>query len=142
MNTPDNDKQIAYHLYAAQICSDAGKGIHEIDSLTRNGVFVASEGYRYKDQHIAKAISLILKSKSSAFRFYVKSLSESRNYYLVYFDWRPEKCTKYQISFHSFSNWKRYTNKKYSCRWDKGNSRLTAEILGRTYGFIKGGDAI
>ena len=98
MNTPDYDKQIAYHLYAAQICSDAGKDIHEIDSLTRNGVFVASEGYRYKDQHIAKAISLILKSKSSAFRFYVKSLSESRDYYLVYFDWRPEKSIKYQIS--------------------------------------------
>lgn len=142
MNTPDYDKQIAYHLYAAQICSDAGKDIHEIDSLTRNGVFVASEGYRYKDQHIAKAISLILKSKSSAFRFCVKRLSESEDYYLIYFDWRPEKYVKFQISFHSFSNWKRYINKNYSCRWDKGDSRLTAEILGRTYGFIKGGDAI
>ena len=49
MNTPDYDKKIAYHLYAAQICSDAGKGIHQIDSLTRDGVSVASKGYQVKD---------------------------------------------------------------------------------------------
>lgn len=125
------DPRVCKYLVLAQISSDAGKHIAtDLVFAVPIGKVYCAKGYDAKDTEIMKAIKTITHSKNSGFRFYVKEVDGFyKRAFIVYFNFKLDG-KRYQISFHSFNlKLGRYTNEKFSTRWDKKSSRETAEVL-------------
>ena len=118
------NRKIAKCLISAQIASDAGKGIYELDNSVN-----ATESYHGKDIYILTAIKTCIKKRNTGFNFYVTKDDEIA-LYLVYFSFQVND-EKYQISFHSFDHRleKYLSPKSHEEIWDEKSSRDTAKLL-------------
>lgn len=133
----ENDKQIAREIILSQVASDGGKGIPTLRHVFKAAYQVWQAGYAAKDQHIAKAISLIKESRESDFRFSVIDSPDFGGTRITYFEWNGTL----QVSFHSYvAHLKRWaTNKRRPMVWDgdRGGSRRSCLIL---RDLMRGGD--
>ena len=114
------------------MASDAGKGIFAFRHVPEPAV---RDGYDAKDNYVRKAISLILASSKSVFRFSVRDGGSTP--YLVYFEARLGDGWKYQVSFHSFDRYLESflrSRKGRTIHWDHRNSRETAAHFMRHFG--------
>ena len=120
------NKKIAKKLVLAQVASDGGKGIEDLEFFDS---YVWERGYSVKDRYILDAIQLICTKKDSGAYFYV-TRDEHIGSYLVYFNVSLFDG-RYQISFHSFNDvLERYCRtKKCAINWDRKESRETARRL-------------
>lgn len=142
------DAKIALAIIHAQINSDAGKG------LTGESPYLmdfapawrkyAYNPYKYKDELIIQAISLIRKNgRKSGFSYFLTN--EFRDSYIVYFSFRIGGV-KHQVSFHipghtttskQDSLLRKYDNGQHATNWvgdrknasDYLNSRQACEYL-------------
>ena len=125
------DSLIAREIILAQVSSDGGKGIGEIERIFSDSLPVNREGYKNKERHILRAISLISKSKESKFRFFVTKDGKCP---LVYFDYKGDS-TRLQVSFHcpystDVEKWMTKRDRKsYSTKWDRLSSREACKAL-------------
>lgn len=121
----DLDKRVAKAIINAQLCSDAGKGIYEIENTSMQ-YKMCKKGYKGKDTQIFKAIDIINRKKDTGFYYSVKEDTQGKSKYIVYFNFKINGKRK-QISFHSFDNrLSKFISSKCQTRWDKNNSRQAA----------------
>ena len=118
-------KRILKYIAEAQLHSDAGKGIYDLEEyMQKEGI-----GYAYKDKCIIRAIHLINTKKNSGVYYNVKRDSSHIAYFIVYFNYKIDGKRR-QISFHSFDmNLEKFISKSCSTRWDKKNSRANAKEI-------------
>lgn len=135
------NKYIAKQIVLAQICSDAGKNIHELKLKEKNVLYRNIDaGYAGKEDAIKRAITKInsLGSVKSGFHFYVTNNSGNRYYpYLIYFNFEIHGERK-QVSFHSANKeFERYVKKGTSHRitWDHKSSRGSCKALINMFDF-------
>ena len=135
------NKYIAKQIVIAQICSDAGKHINELNLAEKNVLYRSiNAGYDGKEEAIKRAIKKInsLGSKKSGFHFYVTHNSGNRFYpYLIYFNFEIYGERK-QVSFHSANTeFERYVKKGTSHRitWDHKSSRGSCKALINMFDF-------
>lgn len=127
------DKKIAESIILAQVASDGGKNIPDIQNIFHNSYPIWVAGYKVKDKYILKAINLINMSNFSKFRYYVIR-GDIRFSTLVYFNYNDEQSRKLQVSFHTFNEkiekWISSRAKpKYVTKWDENSSREACMIL-------------
>ena len=118
----ENDRNIAFYIYAAQCCSDGGKKIHGIECLCKTGKHHWERGYRGKVAQIRKAINLIVETKKSAFKYFIiPGKDEDKD--VVRFQVKI-KGEKVQVSFHvRRQNWtEKELSKNMKIPWIKGSS--------------------
>lgn len=131
------DRQIARYILNAQIASDGGKHIYEIDYLSYHA---SDEAYDGKDKYILRAIKLIRSQKRSKWRYSVTD-GGYISPFLVYFETRSD-IRKLQISFHSFDyglvpyQRKKESRKGMRIRWDRDSSRDSAVEAAEYFGVI------
>lgn len=120
------NKKIARKLVLAQVASDGGKWIDDLEWFDPQ---VWQKGYAVKDRYILDVIQIICTKKDSGAYFYV-TRDEHIGSYLVYFNVSLFDG-RYQISFHSFNDaLDRYCRtKKCAINWDRKESRETARRL-------------
>lgn len=127
MSLTKTDKKIAESIILAQVASDGGKNIPDINHILNQAYPIWKKGYKEKDRYILKAIYLINMSKNSRFRYYVTE-GDIPNSTLVYFNYNDRKGEKLQVSFHTFNakikQWiSKRKNPAYVTTWDEGSSR-------------------
>ena len=127
------DLRVCKYILLAQIASDGGKHrcLWELPTMIPIGEVYYTKGYNVKDSEILKAIKTINQSpKSTGFHFYVKEVDGFRSRaFIIYFNFKLDG-KRYQISFHSFNKkMQRYSNNRFSTRWDKKSSRESAKAL-------------
>lgn len=127
------DKKIAESVILAQVASDGGKNIPDIQTILPTAYQAWKEGYPAKDRYIIKAINLINMSHHSKFRYYVVP-GDIKESILVYFDYRDLKGRKLQISFHTFNpKIEKWISKRkyprYTTEWTEESSREACLIL-------------
>lgn len=134
----DINKIIALAIVNAQACSDAGKGIEELQY--RNTSMAKCFGYELKEEFILKALKLIRSNKSSWHYTCVNCLDQ--NGYmsiLVYFRTRVTG-ERIQISFHTPMNKAsmeliKMSDSGENCYWTKNKkSRDNCQKLIEYYG--------
>ena len=140
---PKTEKEIAKAIIMAQVASDGGKGIEDICRITHKSYPYWYQGYNAKDDLIIKAISLINKSKNSAFRYHVWKgdlYGWSGASCIVYFETTFMGDQKLQVSFHTFDERvKRFIlrrfNRGYKTEWNEllGGSREDVITLASRY---------
>lgn len=120
------NKNIAKAIIAAQMCSDAGKGLFRLKN--QKLAYKAKKKYPQKDTEILKAIEQINRLNNTGFYYSVKHDYDIA-YYIVYFNFQLDGKRK-QISFHSFDRrLEKFVSSKCSTRWDKKDSREAAREL-------------
>ena len=124
------DLRVCKYIVLAQIASDGGKHITEIEDALPIGKVYSKKGYTKKDSLIMKAIKTIQCNKNTGFKFFIKDCDGfSSPAVIVYFNFKLEG-KRYQISFHSFNMMlKRLEISNFSTRWDKKSSREAAVVL-------------
>lgn len=100
-NKYDVNKQIAIYIISAQIASDAGKQIFELNigHLTRCPKHF---GYQIKSWYLVQAINLIRKNQTD-FHYWISEIEGDQNGFpslITYFDWKIDG-KRYQASFHT-----------------------------------------
>lgn len=124
------DKYIAKQIILAQVASDGGKGIRELQSLFPIASVYCKKAYYVKDVCIKNAIKAIQKKPNTGFRYHVTVdyavCGGYKHVFVVYFNFKLDGENR-QISFHTFANLWKYVNRKCPTRWKKKyNSRETA----------------
>lgn len=126
------DKKAAKMIIAAQIASDAGKHIYEINGDL--GHRARKYGYDIKADYIYDALNIISKQNNSIFRYSVTKGADQNGYssILVYFEFK-KGTEKFQISFHCYE-WEYFENflnskKNFHMKWDHKDSRESCEVL-------------
>lgn len=121
-----SDVKIAREVILAQVASDGGKNIDEIKRIFVDSYPAYKDGYKIKEKHILRAISLINKSEDSDFRYFVTKDGKCP---LVYFDYKAVDL-RCQVSFHcpyskAVESWATKASRKnhYGTRWDEDSSR-------------------
>jgi len=130
-------ENIALTIVRAQACSDAGKGIYQLDLYEDTDQKLIEKKYVAKDEQILKAIHIIcrLTAEIAGVKFEVVEDTSGIADFLVYFTYYLNGM-KRQISFHSFSaKLEKFCRKKNTVRWDHGNSRGNCEELIDYFGF-------
>lgn len=96
------EKEIARAIVRAQMASDRGKGISELDGSTRLSRGAKKLGYELKPGYIVTAIKLIQHNPRGKFNYYVVEAPDQNRYpsVLVYFDCRLP-TGRVQVSFHT-----------------------------------------
>lgn len=123
------DLSVVKYLILAQTSSDGGKQIYELDGLLPLSAAYLKKGYAAKDSLLKKAVKRIQCNKNTGFRFYIKQSDEfMSDCFIIYFNFKLDG-KRYQISFHSFSDWSGLCNSSFSTRWDHRCSRETALVL-------------
>lgn len=142
------DSSIARAIVLAQVASDGGKDIHDIQDILGNKSWnIWKQGYSAKDWLILKAIGMITRSKESRFRFFVKSFDKFSG--IVYFQYKDSEGTRRQVSFHTFCKEAiRYAtlrrggtgklqqqgkNCRFITNWDRKSSRNTVVRLAEEF---------
>lgn len=127
------DRNVVKFIVLAQVGSDAGKGIYELNACplaTESEQKAAERGkYAIKDRWIYQALERVAGKRNTEFHFYVTDGEITP--YLVYFDFKVEG-KRFQISFHSFDSrlQKFYeSSRKSRTRWDEKSSRESCERL-------------
>ena len=121
----DINKIIALSVVNAQACSDAGKGIYELQY--RNASMAEHFGYDLKEEFILQALKLIRSNKSN-WHYTCVSCFDQNGYMsiLVYFRTRVTG-ERIQISFHTPMNkasmeLTRLSNSGEKCYWTKNKA--------------------
>lgn len=127
------DKKIAESIILAQVASDGGKNIPDLQHIFHKAYPVWLKGYEEKDKYILKAINLINMSRYSKFRYFV-TIGDIPNSILVYFNYKDERGRKLQVSFHTFNDkikqWiSKRSKPRYVTVWDEASSRQACWIL-------------
>ena len=128
------NEAVARYIIYAQISSDAGKNIYDLNDLLPDGkgYCLCKAKYDAKDWYIKDAVDTICKSKShpTGFTFFVTDGGKISPY-LIYFSFKLHG-KRYQISFHSFDRYlsRFMSQKNIYIRWDKThNSQRYAKML-------------
>ncbi len=128
------DKNVAKAIINAQICSDAGKGLFEVENSTLLEL-MRKKGYKGKDTQIFKAIEIINRKKNTGFYYSVITDKRYVALYIVYFNFKLNGKRK-QVSFHSFDKrLHKYICPECKTHWDKKDSRQTVIELAKHFGY-------
>lgn len=143
MNSSVHESDIARSIVLAQIASDSGKGIYEIEMHNQNENAAdksSTKGYSIKEFHILRTIDKINCSKRCAFNYWVEKAADQNGYdsIIVYFDIKLDG-KRHQVSFHTPYNkackkLKALVGKGRRTRWQKHcSSRETCKSLVQIY---------
>lgn len=119
--------RIATMILRCQNTSDGGKSIYDL-IYNRRGYRDNIAGYDVKDKYILETIRLISGTKND-FKYSVQRDKEGIALFIVYFEVKING-EKLQVSFHSFNReLHRFINHGFRMKWDRGDSRLSAEKI-------------
>lgn len=134
------NRYVAKQICIAQICSDAGKHLRELNMKDKKTLWKSEDqGYYGKDKAIQRAITKINSlGDKSGFHFYVTIDKDMMNdpcliYFVFYIDGK-----RYQVSFHTYErSFEKYLKKGVSnrIRWDKKSSRCSCKKLIEVFDF-------
>ena len=132
------DFKIAELVAAAQVASDAGKGIRKLMIKSAYYKKALEKGYRLKDRLILQAINLIDTNRSD-WRYCVEKRPDQNGVTskVIYFTLNSD-IGFFQISFHSFAGGvikeKAAINAGTKLYWDRRDSRRSAALAFRECG--------
>lgn len=126
----DVRKQIIRFICLAQIASDAGKGIYELEMSSKMADTAAWRKYAIKDKMIFEAIKIINNSRRCGINYHIVSGKDQNGHdsYIIYFDVKVEGERR-QVSFHSFNKklWSPRVNTGRKTVWDEKSSRYNCK---------------
>lgn len=135
-----NLEAICKNIVLAQIASDAGKSIYELQFDDGSYSKAVKYAYKNKSNYLLRAIQQIDSSPYIGIRYFVSEDTEF-NGVICYFQIKLANHKTIQASFHvpgfdeNMKKFLKYTGRRKRIRWDEKSSRYTCFCLIEYFGW-------